>query len=306
MIAAFAFRRIADMLARKRCAYLTMNDRSAFVNDADGTLPAMAALGWKVDYVSWRRQGVDWDDYAMVYVCTPWDYQDDPEAYLRALERIDQSTAFLVNPLDTIRWNLDKRYLRELEQRGTAIVPSLWFERWSGDLPGAALAAFATERVVLKPQVGANADFTYVLDAGTPETTLGELAQAFAERPFFVQPFLNAIQTEGEYSLFYFGGEYSHAILKTPEPGDFRSQEEHGAEIVRADADNGLKALAEAVLTALSPSPVYARADFVRGPDDGFLLMELELNEPSLYFRVDPESPARFAAALDAAFEASR
>ncbi len=306
MIAAFALEGLPAMLARKRCAYLTMDDMSAFVSDADDTLPAMAELGWDIDHVSWRREDVDWDSYAMVYVCTPWDYQDDPGAYLRTLERIDRSAALLVNPLDTIRWNLDKRYLRELEERGTAIVPSLWFERWSGDLPGEALAAFATERVVLKPQVGANADFTYVLDAGTSAATCGELARVFAERPFFVQPFLSAIQTEGEYSLFYFGGEYSHAILKTPEPGDFRSQEEHGAEIVLAEADNALKAQAETVLTALSPSPVYARADFVRGPDGEFLLMELELNEPSLYFRVDPESPARFAAALDAAFEASR
>jgi len=306
MIAAFAVAGLPIMVARKRCAYLTMNDLSAFVSDADDTLPAMAELGWEVDYVPWRQEDVDWDGYAMVYVCTPWDYQDDPEAYLRALERIDHSAALLVNPLDTIRWNLDKRYLRELEERGTAIVPSLWFERWSGDLPGAAFAAFATERIVLKPQVGANADFTYVLDADVSEAILDELAHVFAERAFFVQPFLNAIQTEGEYSLFYFGGEYSHAILKTPEPGDFRSQEEHGAEIVLAEADSALRAQAETVLTALSPSPVYARADFVRGPDDHFLLMELELNEPSLYFRVDPASPARFAAALDAAFEASR
>ena len=294
------------MLARKRCAYLTMDDLSAFVSDAGDTLPAMAALGWDVDYVSWRREGVDWDGYAMVYVCTPWDYQDDPEAYLRTLQRIDASAALLVNPLETIRWNLDKRYLRELEEGGTAIVPSLWFDRWPGDLPGAALAAFAAERVVLKPQVGANADFTYVLDNGTSRATLDELARVFAERPFFVQPFVNAIQTEGEYSLFYFGGEYSHAILKTPQPGDFRSQEEHGAEIVRTEPDLALKDLAVNVLSGLSPSPVYARADFVRGADGKFLLMELELNEPSLYFRVDAESPVRFAAALDAAFEASR
>jgi len=294
------------MVARKRCAYLTMNDMSAFVSDADDTLPAMAALGWEVDYVPWRRQDVDWDAYAMAYVCTPWDYQDDPEAYLDVLERIDRSAALLVNPLETIRWNLDKRYLRELERGGTAIVPSLWFDGWSGDLPGAALTAFAAERVVLKPRVGANADFTYVLDAGVSEATLDELSRVFAGRPFFVQPFMDAIQTEGEYSLFYFGGEYSHAILKTPEPGDFRSQEEHGAEIVFADVDGALKALAETVLSGVSPRPVYARADFVRGPDDRFLLMELELNEPSLYFRVDPASPARFAAALDAAFEATR
>jgi len=49
----------------------------------------------------------------------------------------------------------------------------------------------------------------------------------------------------------------------------------------------------------IDPEPVYARIDFVRGADVRFLLMELELVEPSLYLRVDSRAPARFAEAVD-------
>lgn len=283
----------------KRCAYLTMDDLSAFVSDADLSIPPLAALGWEVESISWRAPDADWDAVDMVYIATPWDYQDDPEAFLDVLARIEASRALLVNPLPLVRWNLDKRYLAELGDRDVAIVPSLWFERWEDGIDERAFDEFATTRVVVKPQVGANADHTFVLERGSP---VGEIASRFAERRLFVQPFAESILSEGEYSLFYFGGDYSHAILKRPKPGDFRSQEEHGAEHVAVKPDTGLRRLAESALADLSPAPVYARADYVRGNDGGFWLMELELIEPSLYFRFDAESPRRFARALDAAY----
>ncbi|MEO1246947.1 MAG: hypothetical protein AAFX56_14795 [Pseudomonadota bacterium] len=294
------------MTAIRRCAYLTMSSLTDFVSDADASVPAMAALGWEVEYVPWRTPDADWNRFDMVYLCTPWDYQDDPDAYLAVLENIDASKALLVNPLDTVRWNLDKRYLRDLERQGTAIVPSVWHTGWSADIVDRAFDEFAVERIVLKPQVGANADFTYVLDRHVCRDRFEELAAVFADRPLFAQPFIASIQTEGEYSLFYFGGAYSHAIVKQPAAGDFRSQEEHGAEISGVEADPELERIASAMLSRLPLPSVYARADFVRGAGDEFLLMELELNEPSLYFRVDSSSPARFAAALDAAFSAQR
>lgn len=288
----------------RRCAYLTMDDMGDFVSDAELSVVPMAELGWAVDMVPWRRD-VDWDEYDLVYICTPWDYQDDPDAYLGVLDRIEYSRALLVNPLRTVRWNLDKRYLRELESKGVGIVPSRLHDAWDPAIPDAAFDAFGVERIVVKPQVGANADHTYVLTRANASERSGQLASVYARRRLLVQPFITAIEGEGEYSVFYFGGRYSHAIRKTPKRGDFRTQEEHGADIRFAPRDDALCRAAEAALAAVAPMPVYARADYVRGPDGDFLLMELELNEPALYFRMDPGSPARFAAALDAAWRAA-
>jgi hypothetical protein len=284
------------------CAYLTMDSLSDFVSDAAMSVPAMNALGWSVRFVPWREPAVDWNAFDLVYICTPWDYQNDPDAYLEVLADIEASTALLINPLDTVRWNLDKTYLRELESHGVNIVPSRWHECWHDDALEEAFRAFNTGRIVIKPQVGANADHTYVISAASAAEQSADMAAVFASRPFYVQPFVDAVQTEGEYSLFYFGGEYSHAILKTPRAGDFRSQEEHGADIKPAAADAPLRQATDKVLRVIEHEPVYARADFVRSRAGDYLLMELELNEPSLYFRVDPESAVRFAAALDAAY----
>ena len=115
------------------------------------------------------------------------------------------------------------------------------------------------------------------------------------------QPFARAILDEGEYSLFSFNGAPSHTVLKTPKPGDFRVQEEHGGEILAVTPESALAAAGEKILASVGEPPLYARADMVRSNDgDAWWLMELELVEPSLYLRMDPEAPARFARAIDA------
>ena len=283
-----------------RCAYLTMADMGDYVADADLSIAPMAALGWDVDTVPWRGVETDWDNYDAVYIGTPWDYPDDAAAFLALLEQIDASRAVLVNDIELVRWSVTKTYLHELEQKGADIVPSLWFDRFDRSAVGAYFSAHDTDTVVIKPQVGANAAHTYVLSSPVDAAMLDELDEVFANRPHFVQPFVRSIQTDGEYSLFFFSGDYSHAIRKLPKAGDFRSQEEHGADIQAIEKNDMLVAAAQKTLALVEPQPVYARADFVRRADGRYLLMELELIEPSLYLRSDPDAPQRFARAFDA------
>ncbi len=281
----------------RRCAYLTMDDIGNFVIDSDLSFAPMADLGWAVEMVPWRR-AVDWDDYDVVYICTPWDYQSDVAAFLDVLEAVERSSAQLVNSLELVRWNLEKTYLGELEMRGADIVPSLFFDRFDADRVAECFAAHDAGKLVLKPVVGANADHIFVVTDPLSDEVVDELRQTYERRSFFVQPFMNSVQSEGEYSLFFFAGDYSHAILKKPRAGDFRTQEEHGADILSVEAPAALVETARHVLGVVNPQPVYVRADFVRDSGERFLLMELELIEPSLYFRTDPGSATRFAKAL--------
>lgn len=286
----------------KRCAYLTMADFGDFVTDFDLSFAPMAELGWETEMVPWRSE-VDWSDYDLVYICTPWDYWDDVAGFIEVLERIDQSSATLVNSLDLVHWNLEKNYLRDLESRGAGIVPSLFHDHFDPrDIPGW-FAAHGRDKIVVKPLVGANSAHIIVLTNPVPQEVIDELHETYISRPFFVQPFMKRIQSEGEYSTFFFNGEYSHAILKKPEEGDFRSQEEYGADIRSVEAPQALIDAAHDVVALVEPLPVYVRADFVRDVDDRFLVMELELIEPSLYLRTDPGSAERFAKALTANME---
>ena len=287
-------------MTEKRCAYLTMDNTDGWEIDSNLSFEPMAALGWTVDMVSWQSANVDWEQYDAVYICTPWDYPEDPESFLALLESIDGSNAVLVNDIALVRWTIPKTYLRDLESRGAAIVPSIWHDEFEVDALAGFFDAHQTDRIIVKPVVSTNAHNTYLLNRVVPAELVEELQKTFATRPFVVQPFIENVQGEGEYSLFFFSNEFSHAILKTPKDEDFRVQEEHGACIISAEPERALLETAAKLLSLVEPMPVYARCDFIRGPDGRFLLMELEVIEPSLYLRMDNEAPMRFARAFDA------
>ncbi|WDE12548.1 ATP-grasp domain-containing protein [Thalassomonas haliotis] len=281
----------------KHCAILTMDSLENFEAYDHLLEQPLKALGWQTHMVSLRDQGVNWDDYQVVIIRTPWDYQDDAPLFLQVLAKIEASKAVLENSLDIVRWNIDKSYLKQLEAKGVSIVPTLWPEAFDYDDVQAAFSHFTCEKIVLKPRISANADNTFLLTREQVEARQVLLAETFASRAFMVQPFMENICSEGEYSCFYFDGQYSHSILKTPKDQDFRVQEEHGGRLTSIDAEEKLLEQATIALKAINELPLYARVDFVRH-GQGFALMEAELIEPSLYFNMDNQSAERFAKAF--------
>jgi len=284
----------------KKCAILSMDSLADF--EAYDCLidEPMLTLGWQTALVSWRSAGVNWSDYDAVIIRSPWDYQDDMESFLKVLENIEQSSARLENSLAVVEWNINKSYLKSLSQDGVTIVPTLWPEAFDMNNMADYFRHFSTEQIVLKPRVSANADNTFWLTKDNYQDKIADLSAAFTHRELMVQPFMADICTEGEFSLFYFNGEFSHAILKTPAKGDFRVQEEHGGGLLSVTPEPALTAVANNTMQAISNlhgDLLYARIDFVRHQDT-FALMEAELIEPSLYFNMDEASPQRFADAF--------
>ena len=269
-----------------------MDDMGWYVADDDLAIGPLKDLGIAVETLSWRQTERAWSDFEMVVIRTPWDYQSSPTEFLSVLESIESQTR-LENPLDIVRWNLNKKYLREMETRGTQIVPTMWnatyseaeFDRW--------LREFAVDEIIIKPTVSATAEHTYRLTS-YDET----LESVFETREFLVQPFMPNIIAEGEFSLFYFNGEYSHAINKSPKINDFRVQEEHGGIITEVEPDEKLAAAGRETIAKIGRDLLYARVDFVRDYDGNFCLMELELIEPALYLRMNSGAPQRFAKAI--------
>lgn len=278
----------------KRCCFLSMDDMAGYVSDDELAIEPLNLLGWSVDTISWRDAEVDWSLFDLVVLRTTWDYQKHPKEFIATLQRINSHTR-LENSLDIVRWNLDKRYLRELDERGVRIVPTIWDAIYDEGSFNDWLAEFATDEIIIKPTVSATAQNTFRLRRFDPE-----LAAVFKNSSFMVQPFLTTVVDEGEYSLFYFSGEFSHAILKAPKSGDFRVQEEHGGVITEFAPDDKLINAAGKALRAIDGDLLYARIDLVRDDAGEFALMELELIEPALYLRMNADAPRRFAAAIDA------
>ena len=283
----------------RRCVFLSMDSLEGYVCDDHLAIAPFRAQGWAVDVVSWRNTEVSWSDYEAVIIRSPWDYMLHPDAFLAALETIEASHALLLNPLSMVRWNLDKTYLRDLEADGIPIVPTLWGTQLTAVAVEEAFSVFQTPEIILKPQISGGAYHTYRISETAWKNEAATFINTFPKRPFMLQPFLATVLTEGEYSLFYFGGQFSHAIQKRPKLADFRVQEEHGGIITEVEPSAKLLQAAEKVLHLINPHPLYVRIDFVRDETDEFCLMELELIEPALYLRMNQNAPQLFAETVD-------
>jgi glutathione synthase/RimK-type ligase-like ATP-grasp enzyme len=283
-----------------RIALLTLEDRTGYVIDDELAITELCKRGIDTSEIPWTDTAVDWSTFDLVIVRTTWDYHHRPDEFLAALARIDASETVLENPRILIAWNLDKRYLQDLEERGVPIVPSVWGEGGSTADFHELFTRLGCDEIVVKPVVSANALDTFRLRAPLGGAQLDELARTFNNRLWLAQPFVHSITTEGELSIFYFGGEYSHAVRKIPRSGDFRVQEEHGGFITAESPDADVRAVSDAVIRAIRPAPFQARVDLVTLGDGSMALIELELIEPSLYFRMDAHAPGRFADAVQA------
>ncbi len=263
----------------------------------DGYREALAGLDVEIFDQPWPEPVMEGFDLILPLVA--WGYHNAPDAFITALKRLP---APMRNPADIVGWNVDKRYLKDLAEAGVRIIPTRFVDRITSEVLAEAEADFG-DALVLKPVFSAGAKNTLVWRKG--QTLAFDALEGKAGPPqgeAMIQPFMPAIQSEGEWSLLYFGGEFSHAVLKTPKSGDFRSQPDYEAHLRALPPPPQARALADAALDYVGRAHLlYARADMVRHADGGFCLMELELIEPDLYLGYDPEALMRFKDAVEAA-----
>ncbi len=238
------------------------------------------------------------DGFPLVLPLIVWGYHRDHERWMAACSAWDAKGLPLANPASVLAWNSDKAYLGRLAERGVPIAATHWVEDVTPADVAAAFDAFGSAQVIVKPRVSGGAWKTLRL---SPGEALGDAPQG----PAMIQPYLPTIASEGELSLLYFGGRFSHAVRKTPVGGDFRIQVQFGGQYVPEAPPTEALALAEQALATVDEPLLYARVDMVRDAEGRWLLMELELIEPDFYLGSDPAKGAGFAAAVKAVLGAS-
>jgi hypothetical protein len=258
--------------------------------------PAIAellALGIEAVPAAWDDLSVDWSRFAAVVLRSTWGYDRRVEEFLAWVDRVDRITA-VWNSAPQVRWNAHKGYLLDLARAGATIVPTEVIPKASARSLGSILIERGWSEVVLKPAVGANAAKLHVVRGN--ETAAGEshLRALLVEGDALVQPLLRRAETHGERSLVFLDGEFSHAAEY---PHVLAGGSREGAPI---RIDGPTRAAAERIVERLPVRPLYARADFLPGESEGWWLSELELIEPYLFLRTDPQAPRRFAEAIRA------
>jgi len=204
----------------------------------------------------------------------------------------------MINAREIIEWNFDKRYLRELAAAGVSVIPTVVVKR--GDEPDVAALARAEgwDEIVIKPSISGSAYLTHRFRIEDAARHQGDVATILRDRDLLIQPFLPEIMSDGELSLLFFDGVFSHAIRKRAKAGEYRVQFDYGGTNENADVSEEWVEGARACVNAAPSIPTYARVDGVIR-NGKFVLMELEIFEPLLYLARHPEAPARFARAIE-------
>ncbi|MFE0654557.1 RimK family alpha-L-glutamate ligase [Streptomyces sp. NPDC059534] len=268
-------------------------------HDQEGVLTALRKYGVHGELVNWDDPAINWSKYDLAVVRSTWDYVQRHTEFLRWVDQVDRDTR-LCNPRSVLQRYTDKAYLKDLAAAGIATVPTVWIG------PGETLAAEAAPwpELVIKPSVScAGQDTLRTRDRSAAVAHIAGLTEI--GRTALVQPCLPMVQEEGEVSLVFLGGKFSHAVRRYPrlvgQAADFHEDPCIGMVLPQPTADH--LDLAQEALSVLPERDelLYARVDLVRDETGHPMLLELELVEPFLYLGFGPGATDRFAAALVAA-----
>lgn len=268
--------------------FITCTEHENFFPEDRLAVAALASRGLKVRPIVWDSAMVDLRGLSMIVVRTPWNYVEASDRFLTWFDAVSGAGIPVWNPPELIKWNFDKHYLLELASKGVSVVPSEIVELSALESFDKYAARFGSRKIVAKPVVSAAARNTHVVSSDA------ELRAISSDEKIILQPFVEEIQTEGEWSLLFFNGEFSHSLVKCPARGDFRVQEMYKGTWEYRDADAVLLGEAKKIVAAIPGQWLYARVDGVRRKGR-FELMELELFEPQLFFGKRPELAERFA-----------
>jgi glutathione synthase/RimK-type ligase-like ATP-grasp enzyme len=263
--------------------------------DDQALIAPLAMRGVEARAAVWSDPRVSWSAADAVVIRSCWDYHLRLEEFLQWIASLEKAGVRMWNPPAMLRGNADKIYLRELEGKGVPIVPTLWPE--AGFQLAQELKSQDWQKAVVKPRVSATAYRTVLTtadDANSAQALVDDLLRGPGS---MVQEFLEEVSTRGEWSLIFFAGQFSHAVIKLPQAGDFRVQHDFGGSECVAEAPQALVEAASRVIAAVDGTPLYARVDGVESRDQ-FLLMELELIEPALFLRLAEGVADRFADAI--------
>jgi len=272
-------------------------DSATVESEDDKLLNFLKEKGLNIEKVIWNDRDINWEDYSLAILKSPWDYFDLIEEFYHWLDHLEAKKVKLLNPIDVVRWNANKQYLREIEAAGLKITPGFFIQNQESVNLEFFFEKFNTSKLIVKPCVSGGAKNTFKVTAENVEEVNQKLNLLIQDEDFIIQPFLPEILESGEWSFIFFNGVYSHSLIKKAKPGDFRVQPAHGGSVHPQKPSAELIATAEQYVKLFAKDCLYARVDgtFVNRE---FLLMELELIEPFLFLNTDPQNYERYYKAL--------
>ncbi len=279
-------------------AFATCNELPHPADDDELLANYLRAAGFEVKYAIWNNENVRWENFSLILIRSTWDYHANISAWYAWLQSLEEKQLNVWNPSKTLQWNTHKSYLKELQEKDIQIVPTVFIAKGNPHNLHEILTSNDWARAVVKPAISLNAYQTWRINIEDTLKQQADFEALIAEKDVLIQQFMPEIQSEGEWSLLFFGGQFSHAVLKSNPTGDFRIHEHHGGLNRKMEASPTAILQAKKILQSIDYPYHYARVDVIlRGKQ--VILMELELIEPSLFLDLDQEAVQRLGSLIE-------
>lgn len=269
----------------KKIAFVTSVDQPDFAEDDILLVNALKSKNVTSIAAPWDDKRTRWEDFDLILIRSCWNYfkkVDEFETWLKDMKKGDFP---VFNSIDTVSWNMNKKYLEELRLKNIDIPDTIWLDKLPANYQGLIemLANKKWKKIVIKPCVSAGSFQTITATLETLETEVDSLREVEYKGGIILQEFAQEIVEQGELSLIYFDNLFSHAVMKRPKIGDFRVQSQFGGSVELLHPDKKLLSQTNRIMDTIGNEKVlYARVDgFLK--DGKFILMELELIEPNLF-----------------------
>ncbi|MFN3998177.1 RimK family alpha-L-glutamate ligase [Algoriphagus sp.] len=257
----------------------------------------LTELGISHEVVIWSDPDVEWENFSTLLIKSVWDYFDYYPEFLDWIEKMKTLNIPVWNSLDTILWNSSKEYLLEIEEKGFPVISGLILEAESKPDLNLIREKIKSDTIVVKPLVSGGAKNTLKIQLSEWDNYSQKLEDLLQEEDFLVQPYVSEVAEVGEYSLLFFNGKFSHAVLKTPAKSDFRVQHYFGGTIQVIDPKPEMLESCQKLMNTFAPNTLYGRVDGVE-IEGVFHLMELELIEPYLFLALTEDAIPNYKEAL--------
>ncbi|HLB11256.1 MAG TPA: hypothetical protein VK617_17125, partial [Gemmatimonadaceae bacterium] len=120
-------------LSASRVALITYSGVPAITTDDRLLRDALVARGAEVEARPWDTKA-DWSVYHRIVLRSCWNFHHRPEEFRGWVNDVkERHDGSMMNGPELVQWSVNKRYLRDLDARGVAIVPTIWVSTDDGD-----------------------------------------------------------------------------------------------------------------------------------------------------------------------------
>lgn len=259
-------------------------------------IPKLAKHNLQAQAVIWDDKTIDWHHFDYLIFRNTWDYYEKETEFNLWLNHIEKTGIKTLNTLEIVKQNKHKFYLRDIQNQGINILPTVFIEK-TNTLNLKEIIPQHWKKAVIKPAFSAGSYLTEVFDISDIDNINQQYHGIAAEKELLLQEFMPQIQTEGETSFIFFNKKFSHSVNKKPAQGDFRIQVQFGGQYAAFEPNSDLIQQAQKIVDTFPKNLLYARVDGII-INNQLQLMEIECIEPDLYFNYSEGALKRFVASI--------